>query len=54
LTIVSGVRDRVTEPIAKFSREMRIVAKAAGVGNLAEGPARAERRLAMQKPTAFS
>src|ERR1700716_3918436 len=34
----------VTEPMAKFSCKMSVVAKAAGVGNLAERLARIERR----------
>src|SRR3981081_4289404 len=39
----------VTEPMAKFSCKMSVVAKAAGVGNLAERLARIERRPAKQK-----
>src|SRR4030081_1453132 len=39
----------VTELMAKFSCKMSVVAKAAGVGNLAERLARIERRPAKQK-----
>src|SRR3982074_1236436 len=39
----------VTEPMAKFSCKMSVVAKTAGVGNLAERLARIERRPAKQK-----
>jgi hypothetical protein len=39
----------VTESMAKFSCKMSVVAKAAGVGNLAERLARIERRPAKQK-----
>jgi hypothetical protein len=38
-----------TEPAAKFSGEISIVAKAAGVGDLAERLARAQQRPAMQE-----
>ena len=40
---------RMTEPAAKFSGEMSIVAEAAGVGNLAERLARVQQCPAMQK-----
>jgi hypothetical protein len=40
---------RVAESIAKLSREMRVVAKAAGVSDFAERLARAKQRPAMQK-----
>jgi hypothetical protein len=34
---MSGVgARRITKPMAEFSREMRIIAKAAGIGDLAE------------------
>jgi hypothetical protein len=40
---------RMTKPMPKFPREMSIVAKAAGVRNLAERLTRIERRPAIQK-----
>jgi hypothetical protein len=40
---------RMTEPAAKFSCEMSIVAKAASVGDLAERLACAQQRPALQK-----
>jgi hypothetical protein len=40
---------RVAEPMAKFACEMSVVAKAAGVGDVAERLACAQRRSAMQK-----
>src|SRR6202795_3899447 len=46
----SGVRARrIAEPMAEFSREMCIVAKAAGIGDLAERLARPKQRAAVQK-----
>jgi hypothetical protein len=42
-------RRRVAEPMAKFSCEMSVVAKAAGVGDLAERLACAQQRPALQK-----
>ena len=40
---------RMTEPAAKFSREMSIVTEAAGIGNLAERLACVQQRPAIQK-----
>ena len=40
---------RVAEPMAKFACEMSVVAKAAGVGDVAERLACAQRPSAMQK-----
>ena len=39
----------MTELLAKFSREMSVVAKTAGVGDLAQRLARAHQRPALQK-----
>ena len=47
---MSGVgARRITKPMAEFSREMRIIAKAAGIGDLAESLACAQQLPAMQK-----
>ena len=49
-TMSSGVgAGRVAEPMAKFSCEMSVVAKTAGVGDLAQRLARAQQRPALQK-----
>ena len=47
---MSGVgARRITKPMAEFSREMRIIAKAAGIGDLAERFAGPKQRAAVQK-----
>lgn len=49
-TMSSGVGAwRVAEPMAKFSCEMSVVAKTAGVGDLAQRLARAQQRPALEK-----
>ena len=40
---------RMTEPAAKFPREMRVIAKATGVGDVADSMARAQKFAATQK-----
>ena len=48
--IISGVRARrTTKPIAESSRKMRVIAKAAGIRDLAQGLARAKQRAPLQK-----
>jgi hypothetical protein len=48
--IISGVRARrTTKPIAETSCEMRITAKAVGIGDLAQGLARPKQRAPLQK-----
>jgi len=48
LRVGVGAR-RVTEPMAKFSCEMRVVAKAAGVGDRADRLAHAQQLPAIEK-----
>ena len=51
LSMISGVSPRsVTEPTAKSSIEISIVTKAAGVGDLADGLARFQKRPPFQQP----
>jgi hypothetical protein len=50
LSISRGVRARcVAEPLTKFSREMRVVAKAASIGNVAEWQTFVQRCPAIEK-----